>query len=396
MITQENDQPPINTTTTNPNDVTIEENLDINNNNKVATSAQPSSFSYFNPLTWLGYTSDNADYAAIEKIESKMFASIKSHNDLKRFYVNIRNESVKIWTVSVNTASLETPIVLIHGFCGAVAMWIHNIDTLSQNRPFYAFDLLGFGRSSRPNFSVDPIVAEQQFVESIEDWRKEMGLNSGFILMGHSFGGFISASYAIKYPLNVRALLLCDPWGFPEIPTNKADTPVPMWVSVIKKASQFVSPLAIFRVTGQVGIKIFRQVRPDFERKYMTILDNPEIIYNYLYHANSLHPSGEAGFRAISEYFGYAKNPMIKRIDKVDNNIPIWFIYGSRSWIDSAAGFTSMYIRQGSILTSVKLITGAGHHVYADRPNEFNEYTKYILGLIDDHEKSNRDYPNPT
>ena len=66
--------------------------------------------------------------------------------------------------------------------------------------------------------------------------------------------------------------------------------------------------------------------------------------------------SGEAGFRAIAEYFGYAKNPMIKRIDKVDNNIPIWFIYGSRSWIDSAAGFNAMFIRQGSILTSVKVI----------------------------------------
>jgi pimeloyl-ACP methyl ester carboxylesterase len=36
-------------------------------------------------------------------------------------------------------------------------------------------------------FSKDPIVAETQFVESIEDWRKQVGLDK-FILLGHSFG----------------------------------------------------------------------------------------------------------------------------------------------------------------------------------------------------------------
>ncbi len=44
----------------------------------------------------------------------------------------------------------------------------------------------------------------------------------------------------------------------------------------------------------------------------------------------------------------------------------------------------------------LKLITGAGHHVYADRPNEFNDYVKYILELIDEHERSNQEYPNAT
>ncbi len=54
----------------------------------------------------------------------------------------------------------------------------------------------------------------------------------------------------------------------------------------------------------------------------------------------------------------------------------------------------SMY----SLITfnSFKLITGAGHHVYADKPKEFNEYAKYILELIDEHERSNQEYPNAT
>lgn len=35
--------------------------------------------------------------------------------------------------------------------------------------------------------------------------------------------------------------------------------------------------------------------------------------------------------------FGWAKNPMVNRIDKLDQNIPITLCYGSRSWIDHSA-----------------------------------------------------------
>ncbi len=82
---------------------------------------------------------------------------------------------------------------------------------MCESRPLYAFDLLGFGRSDRPTFSSDPFVAESQFVESIEDWRKELKLEK-IILLGHGFGGFLSTSYAIKYRNCVSALILVDPW----------------------------------------------------------------------------------------------------------------------------------------------------------------------------------------
>lgn len=60
------------------------------------------------------------------------------------------------------------------------------------------FDL-GFGRSSRPKFSSDPLEAEGQLVKSVEEWRKEMQLEK-MVVLGHSMGGFLASSYAIKYP----------------------------------------------------------------------------------------------------------------------------------------------------------------------------------------------------
>ena len=86
-------------------------------------------------------------------------------------------------------------------------MWLPNIETLSESRTLYAIDVLGFGRSSRPKFSSDHIVAESQFVESLEDWRKAMQLPH-MILLGHCFGAYIATAYALKYPGNVVALIL--------------------------------------------------------------------------------------------------------------------------------------------------------------------------------------------
>lgn len=105
----------------------------------------------------------------------------------------------KIWTISMNTESERTPLVLIHGMGAGVAFWVLNLDALAEHRPVYAMDILGFGRSSRPVFSTDPLEAEKQLVLSIEEWRREMNIPK-MILLGHSLGGFLSTSYTMQYP----------------------------------------------------------------------------------------------------------------------------------------------------------------------------------------------------
>ena len=76
--------------------------------------------SSWNPFSWMKSNED-----AIEQIEQKMFKCVKT--PLNRFYVNIRNNSLKIWTISCNTESANLPIVLVHGFCGAIGLWVYPI-----------------------------------------------------------------------------------------------------------------------------------------------------------------------------------------------------------------------------------------------------------------------------
>ena len=91
----------------------------------------------------------------------------------------------------------KVPLVLVHGMGGGIGLWAQNIDTLARDRPLYAFDLLGFGRSSRPVFSKKPEIAEEEFVESVEEWRSEMKIDK-MILVGHSLGAYVAGSYSIK------------------------------------------------------------------------------------------------------------------------------------------------------------------------------------------------------
>lgn len=111
----------------------------------------------------------------------------------------------------------------------------------------------GFGRSSRPTFSKDATEAENQLVQSVEEWRKEMQLEK-FILLGHSMGGFLAACYAIQHPKRVKHLILADPWGFPEKPKDSAThREIPLWVKAIGFMVQPLNPLWAVRFAGPFG-----------------------------------------------------------------------------------------------------------------------------------------------
>ncbi|XP_049815076.1 1-acylglycerol-3-phosphate O-acyltransferase ABHD5 isoform X2 [Schistocerca nitens] len=324
----------------------------------------------------------------LRTIERKILSYLKT--TYRGWYVDIGpvvGSSDKIWTISLNEDSPRTPIVLLHGLAAGVALWCLNLDALARTRPVYAIDLLGFGRSSRPNFSSDALEAEQQFVRSVEEWRREMKLEK-MILLGHSMGGFLAASYSLTYPNRVKHLILADPWGFPEKPPEASSRTLPLWVRAIGYMLQPFNPLWPVRLAGPFGQWLIEKARPDITRKFETALsDDVKLIPQYIYQCNAQYPTGEAAFHSMMFGFGWAKNPMIKRIHLLPPEIPITVIYGSRSWIQNNTGEAIRNACPNSYV-SVQVVTGAGHHVYADKSDLFNRHVVEACEISDLKEKT--------
>lgn len=272
----------------------------------------------------------------------------------------------------------KQPLVLVHGFAAGIGTWILNLDTLSSSigRKIYAFDIMGFGRSSRPAFDLSGDV-EEQFVECIEKWREKKGIEK-FILLGHSFGGYLSASYALKYPERISHVILADPWGVQDrqASPNRGTYRFPIWVRMVNSVFQHFNPLAVLRVTGPYGPRLVQKFRGDLREKFRPKLqDDCHKFLDYIYHCNAQRASGESAFKALTLPYGWPKNPLIHRLVELDESLTLTFIYGSRSWIEKTPG---EFLRE--CLTpervSVNIIQGSGHHVYADKFEEFNEMVK--------------------
>ncbi|KAK6174529.1 hypothetical protein SNE40_017787 [Patella caerulea] len=333
--------------------------------------------SWLTPRNWFRWKPTSA--GQLEKVEQKILNYCKNLSEKK--FVPVKSE--EIWTVVLNKEKEEehTPLVMVHGFGGGVGLWIQNLDDLSEKRTVYAFDLLGFGRSSRPTFNRDPSLAESEFIDSIEEWRKSVKLEK-FVLMGHSLGGFLASAYAIKYPKCVQHLILADPWGFPEKPpVNQEQQRLPGWIRLLATMIKPFNPLAGLRAAGPWGPSLVRRIRPDLRETFSEVLED-DTIFNYIYHCNAQKPSGEAAFKTMTIPFGWAKFPMINRMTDIPSHLPLTFIYGSRSWIDRSVGNRVKYIRNDSQV-DIQIIQGAGHHVYADKPQIFDRIVKKICDTVD-------------
>ncbi|XP_036447306.1 (Lyso)-N-acylphosphatidylethanolamine lipase-like [Colossoma macropomum] len=322
----------------------------------------------------------------LKHTETKILDRVQ--NDLWARFVSLPTQD-RIWTLTITHKSLReapkpssrTPLVMVHGFGGGVGLWIRNLDPLCRSRPVFAFDLLGFGRSSRPRFPLDPVQAEQQSVISIEHWRRALGLEN-MILLGHSLGGYLATSYAIQYPERVRHLILVDPWGFSPMPAEgMSKLGCPRWVEGLIAVASFFNPLAVIRVAGPWGPKLISRVRPDFKKNFEELFDD-DTIMDYVYHCNAQTPSGEVAFRAMSNSLLWAKRPMLDRVHLLPPDLPVTLVYGGQSWMDSKTGEKVAQLRPNSCTRTV-VVEGAPHHLYVDKSEAFNALVQSICDAVD-------------
>lgn len=102
----------------------------------------------------------------------------------------------------------KTPLIVIHGGPGFSHHYLLPIVDLAEDRPVIFYDQLDSGHSDRPNdpdnWTVD------RFVSEIDDLRDALGLDR-CVVLGNSWGGTLTAEYAMRQPPGLEAAVLSSP-----------------------------------------------------------------------------------------------------------------------------------------------------------------------------------------
>jgi len=179
--------------------------------------------------------------------ETAMLASVKVPFEVKRVKLASGNRINTLRTTDLG----KPPLVLVHGWGGALGWWRHNLDGLAEKYTVYAIDLLGWGRSSRPDMRGTQAERQRMWVDSIEEWADAVGLEE-FTLLGHSMGGYLSGLYALSHPERITRLVLAAAAGI--IPDPREETGPMKLASKLEETLGVCPPLAMLRLVERFGM----------------------------------------------------------------------------------------------------------------------------------------------
>lgn len=248
------------------------------------------------------------------------------------------------------------PIVFLHGHGGGAAVWHGVIDGLVNSHRVLAVDLLGWGCSERAPFTGRTAEeAQAWWVESLEAWRAEMGIER-FTLVGHSLGGFVAASYALAHGNRLSHLVLEDAAG--------------MWASVRLPTSLYfrvLGPQRFIRLCGPLGRRLVGWARQ--AEKNRTLAPAALPVY---YHALATCPgSGASGERAFARLLSLRRweLPLFQQMRFV--KVPTLLVWGEHDRL--IAPLIGYLLRTRMPNAHLVLIPDAGHSPHAERPHVFVE-----------------------
>ena len=94
-------------------------------------------------------------------------------------------------------------LIFLHGLGGDWTRWKAVIDPLSRNYRVIALDLLGFGRSDKPEIEY----TERVLAGSLEKFMKDRGIGRATIV-GNSMGAGVAYGFAVDHPERIERLII--------------------------------------------------------------------------------------------------------------------------------------------------------------------------------------------
>ncbi|RKP38858.1 Alpha/Beta hydrolase protein, partial [Dimargaris cristalligena] len=342
--------------------------------------------------------------------------------------------------------SAAAPIVMLHGFGGGLGIYFRNYAPLAEATPqrvIYSVDWIGMGLSSRSETlptSKGEVVAQTEdfFIDALERWRLTMGIPQMY-LMAHSFGAYMAALYANRYPHRVERLVLLSPMGVSptppgydawvrEILQGNFNCPLPRWAFKRPTAPKLpagfrlvpldndpearlhlpgapesflgslrlhgpffyhiwrwnLSPQWFVRATGPLGPTLI--TRFSTHRHHSADLAQQRYL-EYIYHLAAQPASGEYAYTALLTPYAFARAPLTPhRLAAVTS--PVTIVYGEHDWINhGGAEELIQHLPTGSRVT---YLPGARHSSMVEQPDQFNAFMREELTLTAKSESSPR------
>lgn len=247
------------------------------------------------------------------------------------------------------------PLLLVHGFGASTDHWRKNIAQLQQEFQVYAIDLLGFGRSAKPNIEYSGNLWRDQLHDFITEVIKQPA-----VLAGNSLGGYASLCLAAQCPSAAVGVVLLNSAG-------------PFSDALADRKSSLVQKLIRSVLLSPVGSYILFQYvrRPANIRKTLkkVYLDHSAVSDQLV--QDIYRPSCDKG--AVQVFASVFKSPQGETVDNLLKQLtcPLLLLWGeSDPWMNSkvrGAKFRQHYAN----LTEYYL--KAGHCPHDEIPDQVNE-----------------------
>ena len=252
-------------------------------------------------------------------------------------------------------------IIFIHGLGSYLPAWKKNVESLKDSYRCIAIDLPGYGKSSKGNYSG----MMEFYAEIIQEFCKSKALNN-IILCGHSMGGQIAITAALKYPHLIQKLILIAPAGFETF--NKGEK---QWFR------------DVMTVDG-VRLTSVEQIKTNLAYNFYNMPDDAKFMIDDRIDMRDASDFNAYCYSIVQSVKGMVDQPVYEFLPQVkqatlcifgenDNLIPNRYLNG---------GFTRRYAKKGANRLpdcSLIMIPHAGHFVMFEKSEEVNAFIKNFI-----------------
>jgi proline iminopeptidase len=252
--------------------------------------------------------------------------------------------------IHYETCGEGVPVLVMHGGLGLDHQYLRPaLDDLADSARLVFYDHRGNGRSA-PVEDWDAVTLES-LADDADALREELGFDQ-VVLYGHSFGGFVAITYALRHQRHLSGLVLTGTAANLRHPPNISPDADPDAVAAF--GALFSGPMGSDDAWAETWSRALPLYWPDMDRDTAA-----DIHRRTIYRADAWNRTGPAlaGYDALDEMAGI--------------DVPVLLVSGGRDFLCGPASHEDMHaVLQRSELV---ILEGSGHFSFLSQHEQHRE-----------------------